>query len=152
MVILQTNLAIAQTVALLIYYCFDPQGTKVMELVAQWRQDYQDSWIRLAVLESLYRGRYKAVSVEQILSFWERRGEPIYYFGPEFERLISHNLPPHFINLAETLDVDNILGQEEELGEHSLDMATGIAQFTPLRDQSKFYLKLKAVAKQKVKR
>ena len=139
MVILQTNPAIAQTVALLVYYCFELQGTKIMEVVGQWRQSYQDRWLRLAVLEALYRGRYKAVSVEQILNFWQRRGEPIYHFSPEFERLVCHNLPSYFLTLADALDLDNELGKQLELG--------AIAQFIPLRDQSKFYLKLRAVAK-----
>ena len=47
----------------------------------------------MAVIESLYRGRYKAISVEQILTIWLRRGQPFHRFNGEFERLISRKLP-----------------------------------------------------------
>lgn len=146
MVIVQTNPPIAQTVALLIYYCFDLQGTKVMELVAQWRQDYQDSWLPLAVLESLYQGRYKAISVEQILNFWHRRREPAYHFTPEFERLVCHNLPSYFLSLAHTLEPRLELEQKEEQYLENFCVPTGITQFIPIRDSSPFYLKLRSVA------
>ena len=48
--------------------------------------------IRLAVVEALYQGRYKAISVEHILDCWRRRGQPNFHFSLEFERLICQNL------------------------------------------------------------
>jgi hypothetical protein len=85
--------AIAYAVILLRHYGFELRGYTPEELVNLWLKTYQANWIRLAVIESLYRGRYKAVSVEQILTIWLRRGQPIHRFNGEFERLISRKLP-----------------------------------------------------------
>ncbi|MDB9376454.1 hypothetical protein, partial [Nodularia sphaerocarpa] len=41
----------------------------------------------------LYQGRYKGISVQQILAFWQRRGQVIYHFNMEFERLICSKFP-----------------------------------------------------------
>ncbi|MCP2728041.1 hypothetical protein [Limnofasciculus baicalensis] len=85
--------AIAYAVILLRHYGFELRGYTPEELVNIWLNNYQAHWIRLAVIESLYRGRYKAVSVEQILTIWLRRGQPFHRFNGEFERLISRKLP-----------------------------------------------------------
>ena len=92
--------AIAQTLALLIHYGFEMRGYTTEELVEQWLEIYQYVWVRLAVIEALYLGRYKAVSVEQILSFWSRRGTPSYHFNHDFERLICRKLPRHLADIA----------------------------------------------------
>jgi hypothetical protein len=83
----------AYATALLVHYCFDLGGCKAEELVRSWLQNYKASWVRLAAIEALYQGRYKAVSVEQILATWNRRGRPIYRFNHEFERLIGRKFP-----------------------------------------------------------
>ena len=88
-----TDLAIAYAIALLSHYKFELRGYKAEELVNLWLRNYPANWVRLGVIEALYLGRYKAVSVEQILSVWGRRGQPIYRFTHEFERLISRKLP-----------------------------------------------------------
>lgn len=85
--------AVAYAVELLSRYGFELRGYTAQELVNLWLKTYQANWIRLAVIEALYQGRYKAVSVEQILTVWIRRGQPIYRFNHEFERLISRKLP-----------------------------------------------------------
>lgn len=85
--------ALAYAVALLNHYGFELRGYTAEELVNLWLQNHSAYWIRLAVIEALYQGRYKAVSVEQILAVWARRGQPIYRFNHEFERLISRKLP-----------------------------------------------------------
>lgn len=79
--------------ALLIHYSFDLGGYTAQQLIDHWLKDFSANWICSAVIESLYQGRYKAVSVEQILAFWRRRGEASYHFNHEFERLICGNLP-----------------------------------------------------------
>lgn len=79
--------------ALLIHYSFDLGGYTAQQLIDHWLNDFSANWICSAVIESLYQGRYKAVSVEQILAFWRRRGEASYHFNHEFERLICGNLP-----------------------------------------------------------
>ncbi len=85
--------AIRQGSALLRHYGFDLSGQTSEQIVNQWLQDYEANWIFLAIFEALYQGRYKAVSVSQILLFWQRRGEPIYHFNSDFEYLICHRLP-----------------------------------------------------------
>jgi hypothetical protein len=85
--------AIAYAVALLKHYGFELRGYTAEELVNLWLRHYKANWVRLAVIEALYQGRYKAVSVEQILAVWARRGQPIYRFNHEFERLICRKLP-----------------------------------------------------------
>jgi hypothetical protein len=47
----------------------------------------------MAVLEALYQGRYKVISVEEILKLWHRRGQPTFHFTHDFERLVCKNLP-----------------------------------------------------------
>ena len=86
--------ATAQTVALLTCYSFEIQTT-AQETVARWLSLYSITWIRLAVVEALYLGRYKAISVEQILSSWSRKENPTVHFSHDFERLICRNLPRH---------------------------------------------------------
>lgn len=80
------------TVKLLIQYSFDLGGYTASELIERWLNNYPAMWIRLAVIEALYQGRYKAISVEQILAFWYRRGQAVHHFNNEFERLICGNL------------------------------------------------------------
>lgn len=77
-------------------YCFDLSGFRAGELVAIWQErlDAEPSWIRAAVIEALYQGRYKAFSVEQILQGWKRRGHPIRHFNSEFERIILGPIDP----------------------------------------------------------
>ncbi len=88
-----TDLAVAYAIALLSHYGFELRGYTAKELVDLWLKNYSAHWVRLGVIEALYQGRYKAVSVDQILSVWARRGQPIYRFTHEFERLISRKLP-----------------------------------------------------------
>ncbi|MBE9003776.1 hypothetical protein IQ259_01705 [Fortiea sp. LEGE XX443] len=79
--------------ALLIHYSFDLTGYSAIELVNRWQNQYPLDWLHLAVIEALYQGRYKAISVQQILAFWQRREQPIHHFNMEFERLICSKFP-----------------------------------------------------------
>jgi hypothetical protein len=74
-------------------YGLELDGHQVDILVASWLQKYDNSWIIKAIVESLYRGRYKIVSVDNILRDWQRLGRPRYNFTPEYEREILQNLP-----------------------------------------------------------
>jgi hypothetical protein len=74
-------------IAMLQHYSFDLGGYTTDDLARVWSK-YEPSWVRLAIVESLFQGRYKAVSVNQILTFWERKGEPHCRFNREFERLV----------------------------------------------------------------
>jgi hypothetical protein len=77
-------------------YAFDLSGFTAGELVAIWQErlEAEVSWIRSAVLEALYQGRYKAFSVEQILQAWKRRGYPVRHFTSEFERVVFGPIDP----------------------------------------------------------
>ena len=77
-------------------YSFDLSRFKASELVTIWHEHLQaePSWIRAAVLEALYLGRYKAFSVEQILQGWKRRGHPVRHFNSEFERIVFSPIDP----------------------------------------------------------
>ncbi|NDJ19233.1 hypothetical protein [Myxacorys almedinensis] len=92
--------AIAHAIDLLTHYSFDLDGHSAAQLLDRWLRDYAPGWIRWAVIEALYQGRYKAVSVEQILKLWQRRQQPLYHFSYEFERLVCHKFPR---NLAQSI-------------------------------------------------
>jgi hypothetical protein len=81
------------SVSLLTHYSFDLGGYRANELVARWQIKYPSHWLHLAVVEALYQGRYKAISVEQILTIWLRRGQASFHFNMEFERLICSKFP-----------------------------------------------------------
>ncbi|MBD2609779.1 hypothetical protein H6G94_00575 [Nostoc punctiforme FACHB-252] len=90
------NLAIA----LLIHYSFDLSGYTANELVERWQTQYPLNWLHLAVIEALYQGRYKAVSVQQILVFWQRRQQATYHFNMEFERMVCSKFPQSLTSVA----------------------------------------------------
>ncbi len=78
---------------LLVHYCLELEEHSAQYWINQWVEQYSIEWITLAVTEALYLGRYKAVSVEQILVNWKRREKPSYHFTKEFERVISRRFP-----------------------------------------------------------
>ncbi|WP_013320432.1 hypothetical protein [Gloeothece verrucosa] len=86
------DITLAQATILLIRYGFDLKGYFPQELIDKWLKDYSAKWIRTAIIEALYQGRYKAISVEQILKLWRRREQMTSHFSHEFERLICRNL------------------------------------------------------------
>ncbi len=90
----EPTLQSAITQALLVHYDFDLGNETAEEIVNRWVINYEVDWLTLAAMEALYQGRYKAISVQQILTLWKRRGQPIYHFNGEFERLIHRHLPP----------------------------------------------------------
>jgi hypothetical protein len=79
--------------ALLQHYSFDLSNRPLQIVLAEWQSRFSGAWIRLAVIEALYLGRYKAVSVEQILRQWGRRDNPVTHFGYEFEHLVCDRIP-----------------------------------------------------------
>ncbi len=81
--------AILDAVALLNGYGFDLDGFAADYLVSYWAVNHPAHWIRGAIVEALYQGRYRAVSVGQILAVWRRRGQPIPHYTPDFERVVS---------------------------------------------------------------
>ncbi|MEA5581213.1 hypothetical protein VB620_07655 [Nodularia harveyana UHCC-0300] len=86
--------------ALLTHYSFDLSGYTASELINRWQSEYPVKWLHLAVIEALYQGRYKGISVQQILVFWQRRGDVLYHFNMEFERLICSKFPESLTQIA----------------------------------------------------
>jgi hypothetical protein len=74
-------------------YGLELDDRQVDTIIETWLQKYDGSWIVKAIVESLYRGRYKIKSVDNILKGWQRMGKPLYNFTPEYEREILQNLP-----------------------------------------------------------
>ncbi len=139
-------------VALLVHYSFDLGGYTAGELIDHWLKDYSATWVCQGVVEALYQGRYKAVSVEQILVFWNRRGQPLYHHNHEFERLICGNVTIGFKSGDDDSVVVKASGTGEETPVQLVNATTNvphrrsIEQFTPTADCSDFHIKLKTIA------
>ncbi|BAZ14964.1 hypothetical protein NIES4071_68340 [Calothrix sp. NIES-4071] len=112
-----TNLAIG----LLTHYSFDLGGYKANELIARWQIQFPLHWLHLAAVEALYQGRYKAVSVEQILTIWLRRGQPSFHFNMEFERLICSKFPQSLTTSTPTLPALPPVPQTQQTYSRTLD-------------------------------
>ena len=98
---LTQDLSLAQAHSLIDSYAFDLGGDDAEQLLGYWLDIYHASWIRLATIEALYLGRYKAISIEHILNVWLRIGNPNTHFTFEFERLICRKLPKHLTNFSD---------------------------------------------------
>lgn len=158
-----------EAINLLTHYGFEIAGYTVEELSEKWLNQYQSMWIRLAVVEALYQGRYKAISVEQILNFWQKKGNPIYHFTKDFERLICKNItqeqetniqeqPTDFesINLTQVENLVKDLDPDQQDNSSALAIIyypaqnQPIHQFMPPADSSQFFLRLKEFIDQEV--
>jgi hypothetical protein len=91
---------IAQAIMLLSHYGFDTKPHTTAERMGHWLDAYEADWIRTAIIEALYQGRYKAVSVEHILNLWQKRGRPSPHFTGDFERIICRKLPEWYMNIS----------------------------------------------------
>ncbi|PZO34808.1 MAG: hypothetical protein DCF17_19840 [Shackletoniella antarctica] len=69
-------------------YSFDVEAHPTDRVIAGWLEQYGSVWVSHAITEALYQGRYKIISIEQILKLWQRRGQPIRHFNREFESII----------------------------------------------------------------
>lgn len=89
-------------------YGLDPEDHQIDPIVVSWLQEYDSTWIVQAIIESVFRGRYKIKSVDNILKDWQRLSEPRYQFTPEYEREILDSIPT-VIELPAPLVVDPTL-------------------------------------------
>ena len=163
----ETETPIDLAMKLLDRYSFDLGGCSASVLMERWLKDYSDRWIYLAVIEALYQGRYKANSVEQILTIWQRKGQAYFRFNHEFERLVCgdfsrmwrklerSSLESNCPSLQQTaptqkLDITKIklLTQNPRQAKDSKITNQPIEQFSPYStDTNEFYGKLKAIAR-----
>ena len=153
---------------LLTHYSFDLDNCSTNLLIERWLKDYSDRWIYLAVIEALYQGRYKANSVEQILTIWQRKGQAYFRFNHEFERLVCGDFSNNVWRKLErsTLESDRPTIPENDptpkLDINKIKLLTQntrqakdpqlanqpIEQFSPyFTDTNEFYGKLKAIAR-----
>ncbi|WP_310490365.1 hypothetical protein [Chamaesiphon sp. VAR_69_metabat_338] len=95
---------------------------RVEAMLITWFQTYDSTWIAKAIVESLYRGRYKLISVENILKDWQRIGKPRYNFTPEYEREIFQNIP----SIVDSGDWESLSAASAEKGvaSESIDAAS----------------------------
>jgi hypothetical protein len=111
--------AAIEVAELLKRFSFDLNELTAEQLTFIWLDQYPARWVPLSLVEALYQGRYKAVSIEHILRLWQRRGQPLYHFNHEFERIIrgrfSRNLLTH--STAISLNTQTI-AQFVPLNEH----------------------------------
>jgi hypothetical protein len=82
------------------------------QVLNRWLQIYPEQLVRLALIESLYQGRYKMISVEQLLALWSRRGQPTYHFNHEFEALVCHDVPHQMEQAVTFIDSGRNLPQQ----------------------------------------
>jgi len=83
-----TSMEAQQAALLLEGYHFELGRHDARQWVSLWLESYRASWIRDAVVEALYQGRYKSISVKQILELWQRRGQPIRHATHDFEAAV----------------------------------------------------------------
>lgn len=156
------------------HYHFDLDHYQIRELMVKWSKLYPHQWLPLAVIEAIYEGRIKAVSVEQILNFWHKKGEIIKRFNSEFERLITSDLDLDKFTQAEIQGIFNYANEEISLPTLNHDCSKNnssyvnnchqdsksiveyqenffkqelITNFEPLEDYSNCFHKLKGFAK-----
>jgi hypothetical protein len=156
--------AIAIAVSLLFHY-FELDIPSARGMAHMWAQRYPIEWISPAVLESLYQGRYRAVSVEQILGIWKRRNTPISHYPSEFARMFASipPLPDKVAILTQTripprqrltvvpspvVPVVRVSRSVPKTGLGHGASHVPIGQFMPAMDRSGFSAKLKSVAVQ----
>ncbi len=133
---LEREAALADTIALLKRYNFDLGDRAPEQLLHKWLPNAAPSWIRLATIEALYQGRYKAISIEQILANWQRRSQPVYHFNSDFERLVCGEIAATETTEPETEPVAE--DAEPEADEPAIEPED------TLEARSEFYTKLKA--------
>lgn len=77
---------------LLRHYSFDARGSVTEEIARLWLAEYPAKWVIAAIIESIYQGRYKTSSVDNILALWQRDGRPQHHFDIDFADLICGKL------------------------------------------------------------
>ena len=136
-----------QIKALLTRYGFEITQIAISELIEKWAASYSVYWIRLAILEALYQGRYKAISVEHILNLWKRLGQPTYHVTHEFERLITGNLL-----IKDLTDYNNVEeeAEQKEAEQSPITPSKTIITLTPIKELVKKIVMPISLASEKV--
>jgi hypothetical protein len=122
-------------VALMVRYGFDLGGQSAAAVVRSWSNKYDPSFLLLAVIESLHLGRYKAVSVEQVLNGWQRRGQAVPHFSPEFARMVSGQEEADLLITTEDEETTALIDEEIALfSDSEIEAAHQSTEFFELSD------------------
>ncbi|MGD1854895.1 MAG: hypothetical protein ACFB2W_11665 [Leptolyngbyaceae cyanobacterium] len=81
-----------QAITLIKSFCLELNSYSPESQVLHWLNHYRAPWIRDAIIEAVYQGRYKLISVDHILSIWQRRGQPVRHFTSGFEQAIASHI------------------------------------------------------------
>lgn len=167
----ESLISIQKTITLIEYYNFDLGHYHIRELIIKWSKIYDHEWLPLAVMEAIYEGRLKAISVEQILNFWLNKGKVCKRFNREFERLVTFNVNFHFLTEDEFKAIffsDNITNKAQYINhkngrkngnngkvkpleiieKNTISEEDYITNFQPLEDYSSCFNKLKSFVEQ----
>ncbi|MBM0743411.1 hypothetical protein JOY44_17635 [Phormidium sp. CLA17] len=120
--------AVTHAANLLRHYSFELEAFTVEQQMDVWLSRYPEQWVLLAVVEALHQGRYKAVSVEQILQIWQRRGQPLCHFTHEFEQLVRSKIPAAIAPLPSSPEA-----QSEPLLQPTLSYRTMLLQLPSVK-------------------
>jgi hypothetical protein len=130
-------------------YSFGFEGRNINLLITRWLQQFDPLWIHHAIVEALYQGRYKTVSVDHILTMWQRRGSPLRHYTREFESIIlgPNSLPepaasPPARKAPEDEPIESTTEDPSESGS-----GEKIKPFVPQQSESELYHRLQAVAR-----
>lgn len=167
----ESLISIQKTITLIEYYHFDLGHYHIRELIIKWSKIYDHEWLPLAVMEAIYEGRLKAISVEQILNFWLNKGKVCNRFNTEFERLVTFNVNFHFVTEDEFKAIffsDHITNKAQSINykngsnnvnngqikpnkitkKNNIIVQDSITNFKPLEDYSSCFNKLKSFVEQ----
>lgn len=72
---------------------FELSAERAAEVMQQLRSRHPEAWIYPATVEAIYQGRYRWVSIAQILSLWQRRGQINCHYSSDYERLLLGEVP-----------------------------------------------------------
>lgn len=81
-----------QAIALIKAFSLELDQYSPESQVMYWLSTYRPAWIRDAIIEAVFLGRYKIISVQHILAIWQRRGQPVCHFTSGFEQVIASHL------------------------------------------------------------
>ncbi len=143
----------ARLASLLTGYGFDLRGVSIQQLLHRWLANFSPQWIYWALVEALYQGRYKAVSVEHLLKCWGQRGQPCFHFNHDFEQFISHTLPRNLPELSTAVPKLTLPHELKDTAPTTLSISLpeekpkvrSIDQFQPVLTQSRLLSKLQTV-------
>ncbi|WP_338442061.1 hypothetical protein VZH09_02910 [Synechococcus elongatus IITB7] len=109
---------------------FELSAARAAEVLQNLRARHPEAWIYPATVEAIYQGRYRWVSIAQILSLWQRRGQPNCHYSPDYERLLLGEVPEQSEHLSLEISVPAIAMTQPWLPEQPGEA------FMPVQDQS----------------